>query len=337
MKPKKIQGRKQEIFLSGLLVFRLLFCGLSTASASSNSVGSKAEISRTFCRESSMITALNEDDCTRSKLVPEGTQRIIITPSGNIISSIPRGGQNDLPGKPGKFGPGSKARGAAKRDFAQRQAGKTPTSRQSGGGFFADAFPVRPQYPGRPGGLEPFGRVTPKLAPNQGNPGGGDVPRSSTTLSSKPSQSEYQPDDYSEEQIQSYRKNPRYSKLAQDPQLIGQECSTNPKSEEEACTILQAENEGLVKGTERTDLKSGDPNYDYKTTAPTRFTEIKVPRDSSLKDAARLGRKAGLQQGNEGDVTLLVNLMRLQPEERATYAKTFLEAAGGENVLFINN
>ena len=65
MKPKKIQGRKQEIFLSGLLVFRLLFCGLSTASASSNSVGSNAEISRTFCRESSMITALNEDDCTK--------------------------------------------------------------------------------------------------------------------------------------------------------------------------------------------------------------------------------------------------------------------------------
>jgi hypothetical protein len=89
----------------------------------------------------------------------------------------------------------------------------------------------------------------------------------------------------SEEQIQSYRKNPRYSELAQDPQLMGQECSINPKSEEEACTVLQAENEGLVTGAERTDLKAGDPNYDYKTTTPTRFTEIKVPRDSSLKDA----------------------------------------------------
>ena len=180
-------------------------------------------------------------------------------------------------------------------------------------------------------------RLSPKLAPNQGNPGGGDRPRSSTTLSSKPSQSEYQPDGYSEEQIQSYRKNPRYSELAQDPQLMGQECSINPKSEEEACTVLQAENEGLVTGAERTDLKAGDPNYDYKTTTPTRFIEIKVPRDSSLKDAARLGRKSGLQQGNDGDVTLLVNLMRIQPEARAAYAKTFLEAAGGENVIFINN
>jgi hypothetical protein len=345
MKPKKKQGRKRKIFISVMLIFRLLFGGTQAASASSNSkkvqdeVGSKAGISRTLSRESSMIANLNQDDCPQSELVPEGAQRIIRTPSGYIISSIPRGGENDLPGKPSKFGPGSKAKGAAKRDFARRQAGKNPTSRQSGGGFFADAFPVRPRYPGRPGGLEPFGRVPPKLGPNPGNPVGGNGPRSSTTLSSKRSQSEYQPDGYSEEQIQMYKKNPKYSELAKDPQLIlmGQERSINPKSEEEACTILQADNEGLVSGAKRTDLKAGDPNYDYKTDAPSKYTEIKVPRDGSLKDAAGLGRKSGLQQGNDGDVTLLVNLMRLRPEERAAYAKTFLEAAGGEGVIFINN
>jgi hypothetical protein len=162
-------------------------------------------------------------------------------------------------------------------------------------------------------------------------------PRSVTVVSSKRNQSAYQPDGYSDEQIQIYKKDPRYSELAQDPQLMDQERSINPKSQEEACTILQAENEGLVSGAKRTDLKAGDPNYDYKTDAPLKYTEIKVPRDSSLKDAARLGRKAGLQQGNKGDVTLLVNLMRLRPEERAAYAKTFLEAAGGEGVIFINN
>ena len=113
--------------------------------------------------------------------------------------------------------------------------------------------------------------------------------------------------------ILDYRKNPKYLKLAQYQQLIGQECSTNPKSEEEACRILQTENDGLVKGADRLDLKGGDPNYDYKTTAPTKFTEIKVPRDSSLKDAARLGRKAGLQQAKDSNVTLLVNLIRIQP------------------------
>lgn len=141
----------------------------------------------------------------------------------------------------------------------------------------------------------------------------------------------------SEEQIQMYEKNPRYSELAKDPQLMGQERPTNPKSEEEACTILQAENEGLVNGARRPDLKAGDPNYDYKTDTPSKFSEIKVPRDGSLKDAARLGRKSGLQQGNDGDVTLVVNLMRLRPEKRAAYAKTFLEAAGGKGIIFINN
>jgi hypothetical protein len=123
----------------------------------------KTDISGTLGQESSMIANLNQDDSTQSELVPEGVQRIIITPSGKIISIIPRGGENNQPGKPSKFGPCSKARGAAKRDFARRQAGKNPTSRQSGGGLFTDAFPVKPQYPGRPGGLEPFGRVPPKL------------------------------------------------------------------------------------------------------------------------------------------------------------------------------
>jgi len=284
MKPR---GRIRKLTSSAILSLRLLFGGLQSAPASSNQKKFQDEVtSRTLHRESSMIAYLNQDDSTQSELVPEGVQRIIITPSGKIISIIPRGGDNNQPGKPGKFGPGSKAKGAAKRDFARRQAGKNPTSRQSGGGFFADAFPVTPQYPGRPGGLQPFSKVPPKLGHN---PGG-----SKTTLSSKRSQSEYQSDGYSEEQIQMYKKNPRYSELAEDPQLMGQERPTNPKSEEEACTVLQAENEGLVSGARRTDLKAGDPNYDYKTDAPSKYTEIKVPRYGSLKDAARLGRKSGL-------------------------------------------
>ena len=297
----KPRGRKRKLAASAMLSLRLLFGGPQLASSNSNTFqsggNSETEISRVSEQNSPSMSDLNQ---AQPEQVRKGTQ------GSQITLKIPSGGDSS---RPSKFGPGSKVKGAAKRDFSQRQAGKTPTSRQSSGSFFTDAFTVRPQYPGRPGGLEPFGRVPPKLAPNQGNPGGGDRPRSSTTLSSKPSQSEYQPDGYSEEQIQSYRKNPRYSELAQDPQLMGQECSINPKSEEEACTVLQAENEGLVTGAERTDLKAGDPNYDYKTTTPTRFTEIKVPRDSSLKDAARLGRKSGLQQGNDGDVTLLVNLM----------------------------
>ena len=151
------------------------------------------------------------------------------------------------------------------------------------------------------------------------------------------SQSKYQPNGYSKEQIRTFRQNPRYSELAKDPQLIGQECETNPKSQEEACTILQAEEEGVISGSRRPNLKMGDPNYDYRTASPTKFVESKVPRNDSLKDAARLGRKSHLQRGNDGDITIVVNLMRLRPEKRAAYAKTFLEAAGGYGVIFINN
>ena len=88
--------------------------------------------------------------------------------------------------------------------------------------------------------------------------------------------------------------------------LTGSKINSNPKFDSFA----------LVSGAKRTDLKAGDPNYDYRTEAPSKYIEIKVPRDGSLKETARLGRKSGLQQGNDGDVTLLVNLMRLRPEKR---------------------
>jgi hypothetical protein len=340
MSSNKSRGRKRNLFASALLILRLLFGGLQSSSASSNSkkfqdgVNSKTEISRTLDRESSMIANLNQEDSTQSELVPEGGQLTLNTPCGQILFVLPRGGDSS---QPGKFGPGSKAKGAAKIDFARRQAGKTPTSRQSGRGLFADAFTVKPQFSARPGGLEPFGRVPPKPWTDPHNPGDVGGPRSKTALSSKRNQSEYQRDGYSEGQIQMFEKNPRYSELAKDPQLMDQERQTNPKSKEEACTILQAENEGLVSCARRPDLKAGDPNYDYRTDSPSKFSEIKVPRDDSPEDAARLGRKSGLQQGNDGDATIVLNLMRLRSEKRAAYAKTFLEAAGGEGVIFINN
>ena len=179
MKPR---GRKRKLAASAMLSLRLLFGGPQLASASSNSknvqdgVGSKAPISRTFSRESSMIADLNQDDSTQSELVPKG---------GQLTIGIPRGGDNNQPGKPSKFSPGSKAKGAAKRDFARRQAGKTPTSRQSGGGFFADAFTVEPKFPARPGrnrdGL--LGRFSAQLTPDPYNPGCAGGPRSITVLS----------------------------------------------------------------------------------------------------------------------------------------------------------
>ena len=157
MKPR---GRKRKLAASAMLILRLLFGGLQSASASSNSNtfqsggNSKTEISRTLDQKSSMIA-----DLKQPKQVLKGTQTALKIPSGGDSS------------RPSKFGPGSKARGAAKRDFARRQAGKNPTSRQSGGGLFADAFTVKPQYPARPGRLEPFGKIPPKLWTDAHNPG----------------------------------------------------------------------------------------------------------------------------------------------------------------------
>ena len=145
-----------------MLILRLLFGGLQSASASSNSNtfqsggNSKTEISRTLDQESSMIADLNQE---QPEQVLKGTQTALKIPSGGDSS------------RPSKFGPGSKARGAARRDFARRQAGKNSPSRQSGGGFVADAFTVKPQYPARPGRLEPFGKIPPKLWTAAHNPG----------------------------------------------------------------------------------------------------------------------------------------------------------------------
>ena len=98
-----------------------------------------------------MIADLNQDDSTQSELVPKGGQRTIISPSGKIIMIIPRGGDNTQPGKPSKFSPGSKAKSAAKRDFARRQTGKKATIGRSGVSPFAQAFTVEPKFPARTG------------------------------------------------------------------------------------------------------------------------------------------------------------------------------------------
>jgi hypothetical protein len=89
---------------------------------------------------------------------------------------------------PSKFGPGSKAKGAAKTNFARRQRRQTsnkPTSSKSSGSIFAEAFTVEPKFPARPGrnGDGLFGRFTPQLTPDPHNPGCAGGPRSITVLS----------------------------------------------------------------------------------------------------------------------------------------------------------
>ena len=80
MSSNKFPGRKRKLFASVLLILRILFGGMQSSSASSNStnfqdgVNSKTGIYRTLDRESSIIANLNQEDSTQSELVPEGGQ-----------------------------------------------------------------------------------------------------------------------------------------------------------------------------------------------------------------------------------------------------------------------
>ena len=98
------------------------------------------QIDEKLTNKSSMIADLNESD----------QSLIISTRSGKII--MPERGGNEK--QPGKFSPGSKARGAANRDFARQQLGKTSISeksKSSQSSVFVDGLVLNPQFSARPG------------------------------------------------------------------------------------------------------------------------------------------------------------------------------------------
>ena len=94
----KPRGRKRKLAASAILSLRLLFGGPQLASSNSKTFqsggNSKTEISRTLDQESPMIADLNQEGSTQPELVLKGRQRTIISPSGKIISTIPRGGDS---------------------------------------------------------------------------------------------------------------------------------------------------------------------------------------------------------------------------------------------------
>lgn len=230
----------------------------------------------------------------------------------------------------GKFNPNSKARGAANGNW---QKTKTLQPIQTG---VADGYGVTPTFSSRPGqstasstvpgtGIGRFMNSGPK------DPKG----HQSTSTAVKSSQEEFRDHyqdslGYTSEEIAQYQR---------DPQLIGKKPDTNFKSQEEACTILQAEAENLVQNPACTDIQAGEPPYDYKTNGPgpLKYAEIKVPRHDSLADARRLGRAASLKCNDE-DVALVVNLNRLRPEKRQAYAEEFTRAAliSPDRIKFLN-
>jgi hypothetical protein len=193
------------------------------------------------------MQVINTDGKVKDGLSQKSSSHFIKTGSGAVIeirtsvqpSEALKSALEVRCGDLGKSGPGARAKADASRNA---KAGKF----SSGSTIIPGASGYVPQKTyclsnkNRPPSCQP--------TPDPHNPGCAVGPRSITVLSGQQNQSEYQPDGYSKEQILIFEKNPRYSELAKDPELIGQERETNPKSKEEACTILQTEDEGLFCG-----------------------------------------------------------------------------------------
>mgnify|MGYP000450176143 FL=1 len=112
MNSNKSRGRKRKLFASALLILRILFGGMQSSSASSNStnfqngVNSKTEISRVLEKESFR----HQEGSAQPEQVMKGSQTTL---------KIPHGGDGNS-SQPSKFTAGSKAKGAARRDFTRR-------------------------------------------------------------------------------------------------------------------------------------------------------------------------------------------------------------------------
>ena len=319
MRPR---GRKRKLAASAMLSLRLLFGGPQLASSNSNTFqsggNSETEISRVSEQNSPSMSAQPEQ-------VRKGTQ------GSQIALKIPSGGDSS---RPSKFGPGSKAKGAAKRDFARRQTSNKPTS---SGTIFAEAFSPNIIYGSRPTPLPgnfnipkaPSGRYPAKLDENQFNP------------------NQYPPG-CSKEIFIKYSADTRFEELSIDPQTH----KDNPKSQGEACSILQAESESMVKNPRRPNLKKGEPNLDFAIERPGnyRYADVKTPRDPSsfprnpknrppslAKVARTIGNQIRNQKGGSDNVIHVVNFFHIPSDKIQTFKENLIKGAGNsDGIVFIN-
>ena len=183
---KKPTGKKRKIAGAALLASRLVFGQIQGVPSNSNTFpsGGKSEppISRVLGQKSPSIMDLNQEGSAQPEQVLKGTQgqgaqtALKLRSGGSDNTSSPSS-------QPSKFSAGSKAKGAAKTDFARRQTTNKPTSGKSSGTIFAEAFTAKPNFPARPGGNGLFGQFSPRPTPDFSNPGCGGGPRSVTVLS----------------------------------------------------------------------------------------------------------------------------------------------------------
>jgi hypothetical protein len=125
----------------------------------------------------------------------------------------------------------------------------------------------------------------------------------------------------------------RLTELSKDPQT-GQ---VNPKSISEAQTILQAEEEGLVKNPRRPNLSKGEPNLDFAV--ENGYADIKTPIRPQYRllevQAIDIATKTKLYSS---DVKVIIDLKNLSPIEKVSFKNLLInEGVNMETIEFINN
>jgi len=129
----------------------------------------------------------------------------------------------------------------------------------------------------------------------------------------------------------------RKEELSTDPQTG----KKNPKSIDEAETILQAEKERYVENAKRPDLKKREPNLDFKIDGPPpyKWADVKTPinRGDLTVMATGIGEKIILQKAGASDVLHIVELKNIPRAEKSAFKANVIKATGSSNgIVFIN-
>ena len=359
MKPR---GRKRKLAASAMLSLRLLFGGPQLASSNSNTFqsggNSETEISRVSEQNSPSMSDLNQAQ-------PEQVRK-------QIALKIFSGSDSS---RPSKFGPGSKAKGAAKRDFARPQTSNKPTS---SGTIFAEAFSPNIIHGSRPTPLPgnfnilkpPSVRCSAKLddmgftgylKPGESK----SMEELSQTLSQEYSnyQQDFNSPPLSERFDTTNYDQEKFLELGADPNA--KKTVFHKTTVDEARSALHAEIEGHIENPQRLDqsfTKSVDLDFKVDGPYPSTHVDIKHPVGSEILQkqnspmdletmAYRMGGKlvdqknrfCNLEQGPQTSENVLhiVDLAYVPLHEKEIIKEYCLkgaeDAGGSEGILFLND
>jgi hypothetical protein len=275
----------------------------------------------------------------------EGSAYLKGTQDAQTALKIPSGGSDHTcspSGRPSKFSAGSKAKGAAKRDFVRRQTSNKPTSGKSSESIFAEAFSPKLLYGSRPTPLAgnfnipkaPSVRYSAKLDNTEftgyQRPG---KSKSMETLSQTLSQeySNYQQDfnspPLSERFDTTNYDQAKFLELAKDPNA--KKPVFHKTTVDEARSALHAELKGYIENPQLLDqsfTKSVD--LDFKVDGPYRFTHIDIKHP--------VGSEILRKQGQTIDIETMAEKMEFDlVKQKRKFCSLDEGPEASENVLHI--